>query len=198
MSLPTREVQIKQAGETAKIFVDAYYDALNRRRPTASLPPFYTSSSKAYAALPPDISINGLHMSSPADFAKLLEDNYLDDEAASQPPTGPASTATTTPRGGVAPPKVQYEIEAFDAHVLNPDFNVAAPPGILEVKNAKGAKCSILTQVTGRVRYGVGRDAPMKTFNETFVLVPNWDAFGKNAPKGMRRWVIMSQNFRAL
>ena len=102
-------------------------------------------------------------MSTPAEFAKLLEDNYLDDETAAKPPTGPASTATTVPRG-VAPPQVQYEIEAFDAHVLNPDFNVAAPPGILENKDAKGAKCSVLTQVTGRVRYGRARDAPMKTF----------------------------------
>ncbi|KAH6689004.1 hypothetical protein F5X68DRAFT_260589 [Plectosphaerella plurivora] len=195
MSLPTPEVQIKQAADTAKIFMDAYYDAINRRRPTASLPAFYISASKAYSAHNPDISVNGLHMTSVADFAKLLEDNYIDDETAARPPTGPAAS---TPARDAALPQVRYEIEAYDAHVLNPDFNIAAPPGVIENKDKSGAKCSVLTQVTGRVYYGRGRDAPAKTFNETFVLVPNWDTFGRNPPKGMRRWLVMSQNFRTL
>lgn len=134
-------------------------------------------------------------MTSVADFAKLLEDNYIDDETPRAPPSGPASS-TASRHDNL--PQVRYEIEAYDAHVINPDFNVAAPPAVLEAKDKSGAKCSVLTQITGRVFYGRGRDAPAKTFNETFVLVPNWETFGRNPPKGMRRWLIWSQNFRTL
>lgn len=176
----------------AKKFVDAYYDGLNRRRPSTTLPAFYISSTKAYAAHSPDISINGLHMTSPDEFAKLLEDNYLEDPKA--PPQNPRGGGP----GGGNDSQVRYELEAFDAHVINPDFNLAAPPDVMASPDKTGAKCSILTQVTGRVYYGRGRNAPAKTFNEVFVLVPNWDAFERNAPKMAKRWLIMSQNFRAL
>ncbi|GJC93400.1 nuclear transport factor 2 domain-containing protein [Colletotrichum higginsianum] len=83
---------------------------------------------------------------------------------------------------------VRYEIESLDAHVINNDFSLGCPEHLL-----RGTR-----RVTGRVFYGKGRDAPAKTFNEVFVLVPNWDTFGKNPPRGARRWLIMSQNFRAL
>ncbi|ROT43720.1 hypothetical protein SODALDRAFT_320115 [Sodiomyces alkalinus F11] len=219
MALPTRETQIKQAADTAKIFVDAYYDALNRRRPSAALPPFYVSASTAYNTHPPDISINGRPLTSPAEYAALLEQHYFKGEAngataaagatgatgatggaggAGATPNGTNPPATTSRQAPATTPQVRFEIESFDAHVVNPDYNLAAPPHVLSTPDKSGAKCSVLTQVTGRVYYGRGRDAPAKTFNEVFVLVPNWDMFVRNPPKGARRWLIMSQNFRAL
>ncbi|KAI2615926.1 hypothetical protein GGR54DRAFT_255213 [Hypoxylon sp. NC1633] len=44
-----------------------------------------------------------------------------------------------------------------------------------------------------------GSDGARKSeFSESFLLVPHWEASGRNAAKGMRKWVIVSQNFRAL
>ncbi|KAI1376502.1 hypothetical protein F4677DRAFT_79954 [Hypoxylon crocopeplum] len=43
-----------------------------------------------------------------------------------------------------------------------------------------------------------GHELLEKDFNESFLLVPHWEAWGRNAPKGLRKWVIVSQNFRAL
>ncbi|KAG7135795.1 hypothetical protein HYQ46_008855 [Verticillium longisporum] len=182
MSLPTREVQIKQASDTAKIFVDAYYDALNRRKPSA-IAAFYTTASTSYASHPPDMSINGLPLTDPAAYARLLDDHYheapLPGVPAPKASSSSSSAASTTPL-------VRLELESFDAHVVNPDYVVAAPPGIADTPDKTGAKCSVLVQ------------AAAKTFNEVFVLVPNWDTFGRNAPKGARRWLISSQNFRSL
>ncbi|CAI4210302.1 unnamed protein product [Parascedosporium putredinis] len=61
-----------------------------------------------------------------------------------------------------------------------------------------GSRMSLLVQVTGRVHFGKGRDSVRKPFNEVFVLVPNWEALSRNAPRNLRRWLIMSQNFRTL
>lgn len=189
-----------QTQSAAQIFVDAYYDALNRRKPTVALPPFYVSSSTAYNAYPPDISINGRPLTSPAEYGALLEQYYHKED---QDPATAASTDSKKPppassRQQPVKPQVRFEVESFDAHVVNPDYNLAAPPHVLSTPDKSGAKCSVLTQVTGRIYYGRGRDAPAKTFNEVFVLVPNWDMFVRNPPKGARRWLIMSQNFRAL
>ncbi|KAL2760475.1 hypothetical protein ACRALDRAFT_1066991 [Sodiomyces alcalophilus JCM 7366] len=195
MALPTREVQIKQAADTAQIFVDAYYDALNRRtKPSTVLPPFYVSASTAYNAHPPDISINGRPLTSPTEYGALLEQYYHKDDQDGATAKKPPPTSSRQ----ASKPQVRFEIESFDAHVVNPDYNLAAPPHVLSTPDKTGAKCSVLTQVTGRIYYGRGRDAPAKTFNEVFVLVPNWDMFVRNPPKGARRWLIMSQNFRAL
>lgn len=93
-----------------------------------------------------------------------------------------------------------YEIESFDTHVMNPSFQYGAP-GNLQDNNKiekNGGRMSIVVTTMGRVQFGKGREAPQKMFNETFVLVPNWEAMGKNPPRGIKRWLIMSQNFRAL
>lgn len=95
---------------------------------------------------------------------------------------------------------VHYEIESFDTHVMNPSFQYGAPTNIID--NAKlesnGSRMSIVVVTVGKVQFGQGKDAPAKMFNETFVLVPNWDAMKKNPPRGLQKWLIMSQNFRAL
>lgn len=97
-------------------------------------------------------------------------------------------------------PACRYEVESFDAHAVNPAFGFAseAAPNIPVAADRNGSKMSLLVQVTGRVQFGKGREAVRKAFNEVFVLVPNWEALGRNAPRGLRRWLIMSQNFRTL
>jgi NTF2-related export protein 1/2 len=58
---------------------------------------------------------------------------------------------------------------------------------------------SILVSVSGYVRYGEGKDLPMRGFSENFVLVPGEDADKRkmrDRGKGGREWVIQSQNFR--
>jgi NTF2-related export protein 1/2 len=67
-----------------------------------------------------------------------------------------------------------------------------------EKAESKGEMMSISVSVMGRVQFGKGRDAPKKMFNEAFVLWPNWEAMQKNPPKGIKQWLIASQNFRAL
>lgn len=86
---------------------------------------------------------------------------------------------------------IRYDVEAFDTHVVNPVFAIAAPDNT----NPRG---SILVQVTGKVSFGKGRELVKKAFSEVFVLVPNWDAHVRNAPKNLRRFLVMSQNYRSL
>lgn len=57
---------------------------------------------------------------------------------------------------------------------------------------------SLLVQVAGRATFGKGREAVRKGFSEVFVLVPNWEAMGRNPPRNLRRWLIASQNLRTL
>lgn len=153
----------------AENFTTHYYEAVNRHQ---DLLPFYINSSSRYP-VSADISINGAVLPTPADYSKLLEVQGKD---------------------------VKYDIESFDAHVLNPTFTMGAPENIYD--NAKrernGEKMSILVTVMGRVKFGKGEEAPQKMFNETFVLVPNWEAMTKLPPRGIKKWLIMSQNFRAL
>jgi NTF2-related export protein 1/2 len=95
---------------------------------------------------------------------------------------------------------VLYVIESFDSHVLNPSFQLDAPSNLPDNPRVEtnGGRMSIVVTTMGRVQYGKGKEAPQKMFNETFVLVPNWEALQRNPPKGIKKWLIMSQNFRAL
>jgi len=153
----------------AENFVSRYYDALNRRNP---LLPFYVNSTNRYD-LKADISINGAQVATPADYYNLLE----------------AQGAG-----------VHYDAESVDTHVINPSFQYNAPEGLadLDKLEKEGRRMSIAVTVMGKVQYGKGREAPRKMFNETFVLVPNWEAMQRNPPRGIRQFLIMSQNFRAL
>lgn len=67
---------------------------------------------------------------------------------------------------------------------------------------------------SGTIRYGKPGDTPAPTateggvavegvppevaFNESWLLVPHWEALGRNAARGLKKWVVVSQNFRAL
>lgn len=155
----------------AEGLVTRYYDALNRHAPIL---PFYVNSTNRYTTKA-DISINGAQVATPADYFNLVE-------AQGQ--------------------GVHYEAESLDTHVINPSFQYDAPPSGAVVNEDKveraGGRMSTVVTVMGKVQYGKGREAPRKMFNETFVLVPNWEAMQKNPPRGIRQWLILSQNFRAL
>ncbi|KKA27866.1 hypothetical protein TD95_003247 [Thielaviopsis punctulata] len=104
------------------------------------------------------------------------------------PVADPAAYTTLVAAQGA---DIRYDVESFDTHVVNPAFAIAAP----ENTQPRG---SILVQVTGKVSFGKGRDMVKKAFSEVFILVPNWDAHARNAPKNLRRFLIMSQNYRSL
>ena len=153
----------------AETFANHYYQALNTR---AQILPFYINSSPRYS-IAADISINGSVVATPADYNTLLEAQGRD---------------------------VRYEIESLDAHVINPSSQYGAPDNIHDNNKVErnGSRMSIVVTTMGKVQFGKGREAPAKMFNETFVLVPNWDSLTRNPPRGAKRWLIMSQNFRAL
>ncbi|KAI1414584.1 hypothetical protein F5Y13DRAFT_17780 [Hypoxylon sp. FL1857] len=213
MALPNPETQAKVASEAAQIFVDHFYEALNRRRPLGG---FYSSTSARLtgAGVKPDISINGLVCADVAAYEALLET-----------------------QGG----PISYDVGSFDAHPVNPHFRAGEPDdlaagGAGAVATAaaasvrSGDRMSFVVQVSGTIRYGRGHMATgddgskasnsiigaadalagpagdakpedavqEKDFNEAFMLVPHWEAWARNTPRGLRRWVIVSQNFRAL
>ncbi|ORY71711.1 uncharacterized protein BCR38DRAFT_417804 [Pseudomassariella vexata] len=131
---------------------------------------FYVSASPKLtaAAITPDISINGHHVGSVAEAEALW--------AKQGQPTS-------------------YSVESFDAHPVNPHYVIGAPDASL---SDRGDKLSIAIQVAGVVKYGKGEDGREQAFNEAFMLVPHWEAQGPKAPRGMRKWLVVSQNFRLL
>ncbi|KAL2207895.1 NTF2-like protein [Sarocladium strictum] len=169
MSNPTLDQEVRASSDAAETFVGNYYQAVNNNN---SLAPFYINVSNKYSA-PADISVNGAVLPTPEDYQKLLEGQGHN---------------------------VRYDVESLDAQVMNPSFQYGAPEHVQSNTGAQktGQKMSIVVMVTGKVQFGRGKEAPQKMFNETFVLVPNWDALKKNPPRGIRKWLIMSQNFRAL
>ena len=163
------EASLTTLNTAAESITSHYYQSVNN---LSDLTSFYVNSTPRYG-IPADITVNGLAVSSPADYKTLLE--------------GQGRHA-------------HYEIESLDAHILNPSFLFGAPPNLHDSDRAErnGGRMSIAVTVMGRVQFGKGREAPQKMFNETLVLVPNWDAMARNPPRGLKRWLIMSQNFRAL
>ncbi|KAG6007230.1 hypothetical protein E4U21_006249 [Claviceps maximensis] len=169
MPLPNAETEVKTSIEAAESFINHYYQALNNR---SQLSHFYINSSSKYT-ITADISINGSLVATPADYSKLLD---------------------------AQGEGVRYEVESLDVHVINRSSQYGAPEIIHDNNRIEknGGRMSIAVATMGRVQFGKGKDAPRKMFNESFVLVPNWDSMAKNPPRGLRRWLIMSQNFRAL
>ncbi|POR38104.1 Uncharacterized protein TPAR_01698 [Tolypocladium paradoxum] len=169
MPLPDADTEVRTSSEAAETLVNHYYQAINNH---SSLEPFYINSSPRYS-IAADISINGQVVATPAQYSALLK--------------GQGSA-------------VHYEIESLDAHVINPSSAYGAPENVHDNPKVEksGGRMSIVVTTMGKVQFGKGREAPQKMFNETFVLVPNWDAMARNPPRGAKRWLIMSQNFRAL
>ncbi|KAH7033448.1 uncharacterized protein B0I36DRAFT_362113 [Microdochium trichocladiopsis] len=176
MALPNLEAQLKTVSEAAQNFVDSYYEALNKRRDTSAF--YATTSPKLTAAgVVPDISING-HVLGPD--AKTARDLLVDS------------------RG----PNVHYEVGSFDAHPVNVNYAVGADAVNNTGSNlsSRNERISFAVQVSGAVKYGKsGEDGFLEqAFTEAWLLVPHWEAQGPKAPRGLRRWVVVSQNFRAL
>ncbi|PHH92243.1 hypothetical protein CDD83_8262 [Cordyceps sp. RAO-2017] len=173
MAPPDADTEVRASSEAAETFVNSYYEALNRR---SKLETFYVNSSPRYST-PADISINGKVVATPEEYSALLDAQGSG---------------------------VRYEVDSLDAHVINPSFAYSAPDSVLDNNSnsskveRSGGRVSVVVTIMGKVRFGTGRDAPQKAFNETFVLVPNWDAMARNPPRGLKRWLVMSQNFRAL
>ncbi|OAA69364.1 Nuclear transport factor 2 [Akanthomyces lecanii RCEF 1005] len=168
-NLPDAHTQVQVSSEAADNFVSTYYQSVNSK---SNLLSFYVNSSPRYS-IPADISINGQLVATPAEYLALIE-----------------------AQGN----GVHYDVESLDAHVMNPSFKFGMPDNVHDAAKAErnGARMSIVVTAVGRVQFGKGKDAPQKMFNETFVLVPNWDAMARNPPRGLKKWLVMSQNFRAL
>ncbi|OIW30254.1 hypothetical protein CONLIGDRAFT_644264 [Coniochaeta ligniaria NRRL 30616] len=193
MAVTYRENQQKAANDGASQFVEQYYLCVNGSpQPIRN---FYVSSNTKYtqSTLPAnvDISINGAVLTGgPDEYEQMLK------------------TQRMTPAGIEA--KVRYEVDSWDCHILNPDFAIGCPDNLLqkydeEKKSGKTTfsreyfnRASLLLQVTGTIIFGGGDKDTRKVFNDVFVLVPNWDTHVKNPSRNAKRWLILSQNFRAL
>ncbi|OTB06133.1 hypothetical protein M426DRAFT_21250 [Hypoxylon sp. CI-4A] len=206
MALPNMDTQAKISSEAAQNFVDSFYEALNRRRPMGN---YYASTSPRLtsAGVKPDISINGLALADVAAYEALLE-------------TQGAPVTYDVASFDAQPVNPNFQQGAGGPADGNPAAAAAAAV-------RAGDRLSFALQVSGTVRYGRGHvasssdknhgpavsaapavgttdtsggggGAQEKLFNESFLLVPHWEAWGRNAPRNMRKWVIVSQNFRAL
>jgi NTF2-related export protein 1/2 len=92
-------------------------------------------------------------------------------------------------------PKAHYEVQSYDVQVLNPNYNIGVADDALG-PDKSGAKMSLLILVSGNVRYGGEiKDAVMRGFTETVILVPNPES-AKQKGRGAKGWLIQSQNFR--
>lgn len=174
----------------AKQFVDNYYICLNGS--SQPLRTFYASSNAKYTScaqpVTSDITVNGAVLTGgPDEYESMIK-------AQRQTPSGIET-------------KVRYEVEGWDVHILNPDFTLACPENLLtptdpdakpDRRTKDNIKASLLLQVTGMISYGGDKEAPRSMFNDVFVLVPNWDTYVKNPARHARKWLVMSQNFRAL
>jgi len=166
MSNLSEDIEIKVSTNAAQHFVDSYYPALNTANGRATLATFYIQPTPT-APLQADISLNGNILATPAELQALFENQVAE---------------------------AYYEVQSFDCQVLNPNYNIGAPESMLG-PDKDGKKMSILVLVSGYVRYGK-KDMPMRGFTENIVLVPNWEALGPMTIKGVKRWLIQSQNSR--
>ncbi len=121
----------------------------------------------------PDITLNGNIFSDPSEVQKIFETQI---------------------------PKAHYEVQSFDCHAINPNYNVGVDDAALG-PNKDGKKMSIVVMVSGSVKYFKSKEdeearAEPRGFTETFVLVPNHEAHNPKAAKGLKKWLIQSQNFR--
>lgn len=196
-SEPTEEVVIKVSSQGAEAFVDSYYRALNDGQPLSM---YYINSSTPYTsrpdADPADIVINGAHLATPAEYEVLLEEQR----------GGPAANNTNGAdrRRGNHHPRVRYEVDSFDAQVINTDFCTDVPLTLSDdAAKASGRRISMVVTVMGILHLDSEPEPTRRTFNEVFVLWPNWewDAKGasRNKPKNARnKFLISSQNYRML
>ncbi|KAI5918910.1 hypothetical protein F4810DRAFT_549057 [Camillea tinctor] len=107
-----------------------------------------------------------------------------------------AAVATPAAYEALLAPRPRFAVGSWDAQPVSGDYRLGCPESLL----AKPERVSFAVQVSGTVKYAAGEGAgePVETaFNEAWLLVPHWEAWGRNAARGSRRWVVVSQNFRS-
>ena len=152
--------------------MDSFYPTLGNPKTRVTIPSFYIKPTLVSPQIP-DINLNGNVMTEPSEVQKIFETQI---------------------------PKAHYEVQSFDCHLVNPNYNVGLDDAALS-PNKDGRKMSIVVMVSGSVKYYKSSEeddarAEARGFTETFVLVPNQDAQNPTAAKGLKRWLIRSQNFR--
>lgn len=191
-SYPTEETLAKVSSDSAQKFIDWYYQDLNDSKPLSQ---YYVNSNNKYATagVTADITINGAHLGNPGEYETLLEAQ----RGNSKPTTNGAGHRRAHNNSHNS--RVRYEVDSFDAQVINDDYTIGAPEHIVnQGPDRAGSRISMLVSVMGILHLGTGHDTVRKTFNEVFVLVPNWDARGRNPPRNVKRYLISSQNYRTL
>lgn len=132
-----------------------------------------------------DICINGLVVGTPQEWEGLLAQ-----QRQAPPDMSPDRKA------------VRYRVEAYDVHVVNSDYRFAAPPRLLEKHSpTDGVRMMLALSASGTVYFGAGKtddDYLLKQhFQDSFILVPNWDLLEKPGVRHGRRYLIISHNYRA-
>lgn len=194
MSYPTEDIEVRVSSDGAQSFVDWYYSDLNDARTLSS---YYVNSSTKYtnAGVAADITINGAHLTNPSDYEALLEEQ----RGSGGPATASSNGTLDHGRRTTGRPRVRYEVDSFDAQVVNDDYCIGAPAHLTSKgPDRTGGRLSLLVSVMGILHLNTEPEPTRKTFNEVFVLVPNWDARGRNPPKNIKRFLISSQNYRTL
>ncbi|KAH8804637.1 hypothetical protein F5884DRAFT_859258 [Xylogone sp. PMI_703] len=169
MTTLTEDVEVKVSTNAAQHFVDTYYAVLNDPKRRSEIASFYVTPTPS-SPVQADISMNGNLVASPADLQAIFEKQVA---------------------------KARYEVQSFDCQVLNPDYNIGADDSMLG-PDKDGKKMSILVLISGSVKYGKegAPEGETRGFSENIVLVPNWEAHSSKTSKGLKRWLILSQNFR--
>jgi hypothetical protein len=170
-------------------FTNWYYDAINDERHAGiRIGSAYTTNSAAYRAAgqdPADISINSERVATPAELeAKLVAQRKVIETFA------PLRFKDEV---------VRHKVESLDVHVINYDYRVGASEAALRKKDRDRdlARLMISVSVGGTVKFGPSTTAHISSFDEMFVLVPNWEVYAQQrAAKNARRFLILAQKFK--
>ncbi|KAI1754560.1 hypothetical protein F4782DRAFT_492980 [Xylaria castorea] len=215
-NLPSLDTQAKVVSDAAENFVEHYYESLNKRQPLAQ---YYASASAhlTSASVKPDISVNGRVLESAAAYEALLnaQGRNVRYEVASfdaQPVSpnyalgcpealslsAPDTSSGATGRGRLAKSVRDGDRVSFAVQV-NGTIRYGKPADATATTNTAAGGGAATPAVGGGVGNPTPGDGePLETgFNEAWLLVPHWEALGRNAPRGLRKWVVVSQNFRA-
>jgi len=104
---------------------------------------------------------------------------------------------------GQSPSTARYEVETFDAHVINSNYCFGASDAQLAPDPSKpdqsaGVRFMMMLSVSGKVHFGSDKDSLKQHFNDVFVLVPNWDSLKHSTSRSAgKRFLIMSHTYRA-
>lgn len=150
----------------AQNFLDTYYPAFGSNRNILSS--FYMpETSLPNGSSIPSITINGTVIANPVELQSLLEETA---------------------------PNARHEVQAFDAHVVNPNYIAEGTTGNMSETEKNMV---ILINANGYVKYGTEHGSTPRGFSESFILAPNKEFEKvKNKKANTREWLIMSQTFR--